>query len=522
MVLYRKYRPQKFSDLVGQESITKTLLTQLEGGKISHGYLFCGTRGTGKTSTARILAKAVNCRKFEVGSRKSNKSEIRFGEPCNKCDSCLAVADGSHLDLIEIDAASNRNIDDVREIREKIKTSPVSARFKVYIIDEVHMLTKEAFNALLKTLEEPPPHAMFILCTTEVGKLPPTILSRVQRFNFRRANDDDLFLAVSKVARLEGIKEDKEAFYAIAKSADGSFRDAISTLDQVSGNKKVIDKKEIERVALASSWNGLYLFARSLLLGQVKEPVLYVDKLWTARADISAFSREAILLLENVLFAKLGISDTQSDLDDGQMESVNLLSNEVTQVRLQQVMKELLVAEGESRFYPLPHIALILAVCKLGNQESKEDGFEKPRENVDGEPQDEVKIEAKAQPVGKESKKRDVGKSNGKAAASVEVVWGNFVAKVKGVNNHVAAILRSTKPIGLSGDILKIGVYFRFHKDKLEEEKIRRMLEDIFSEISGKKVRFKYEVQTKNSPAGNVRETFESDLEKAAAEIFSK
>src|SRR4030042_6260836 len=255
-VFYRKYRPQKFSELIGQDHIVETLLNQLESGKISHGYLFSGPKGTGKTSCARILAKAVNCQKvhssqFTVHSktksvnREPKTKNLTFGEPCNKCTSCLAITDGSHLDLIEIDAASNRNIDDVRDLREKIKLSPVQGKFKVYIVNEVHMLTKEAFNALLKTLEEPPPHAIFILCTTEIAKLPQTIISRVQRFNFSRATDDQLSHAIGKIAVNEGIKLEPEATRAIIKASDGSFRDAISLLDQLSASKKIIRASDV-------------------------------------------------------------------------------------------------------------------------------------------------------------------------------------------------------------------------------------------------------------------------------------
>src|SRR3990172_10193106 len=240
-VFYLKYRPQKFSDIVGQEHTVKTLLSQLEAGKIGHGYLFAGPRGTGKTSTARIFAKAVNCQKY---------TKPKFGEPCNKCKSCMAVFTGSHLDLIEIDAASNRLIEDVRDLREKIKLSPVSSRFKVYIIDEAHMLTREAFNALLKTLEEPPKHAIFILATTEPSKLPSTIISRVQRFNFQRAKDEELAMALRKIIKEEGIKIDDEAIFAIAKAADGSFRDAVSFLDQLSASSQKVNKVEIKNFAL--------------------------------------------------------------------------------------------------------------------------------------------------------------------------------------------------------------------------------------------------------------------------------
>src|SRR3989338_1878503 len=221
-VFYRKYRPQKFTDIVGQDHTVKTLLAQLTSGNIGHDYLFAGPKGTGKTSTARIFAKAVNCQGIgssKLGSSKKPKNYTlnpknlvtKYGEPCNKCISCLSITDGSNLDLIEIDAASNRLIDDVRDLREKIKLAPVSARYKVYIVDEVHMLVEEAFNALLKTLEEPPAHAIFILCTTEPGKLPATIVSRVQRFNFKRASEKELVAAVEKVTKKEDIKIDDAA-----------------------------------------------------------------------------------------------------------------------------------------------------------------------------------------------------------------------------------------------------------------------------------------------------------------------
>ncbi|MBI3283164.1 DNA polymerase III subunit gamma/tau, partial [Candidatus Curtissbacteria bacterium] len=236
-VFYRKYRPQKFADLVGQEKTREILLAQLTSGKIGHGYLFAGPRGTGKTSTARIFAKAVNCKSFLKPATGNQKQ--KFGEPCNKCISCLAVSDGSHLDLVEIDAASNRGIDEIRDLREKIKLAPVSCRFKVYVIDEAHMLTIDAFGAFLKTLEEPPAHAIFILCTTAAGKLPPTIISRLARFNFKRANDEEIVRALRAVAKSEGLHVEESAFLKIAKSADGSFRDGVSILDQLAARGEI-------------------------------------------------------------------------------------------------------------------------------------------------------------------------------------------------------------------------------------------------------------------------------------------
>ena len=219
-VLYRKWRPGTLSDLVGQSHIAQTLRQALISERVSHAYLFCGPRGTGKTSTARILAKALNC---------LNPSE---GDPDNKCLVCMSVNEGRALDLIEIDGASNRRIADIRDLTEKIHYSPTESKFKVYIIDEVHMLTQEAFNALLKTLEEPPPHAVIILATTDVQKVPLTIISRCQRFDFRRVSVQDIFQKLQLVCQSENIEVEPEALMLIARKATGSLRDAENLLEQ--------------------------------------------------------------------------------------------------------------------------------------------------------------------------------------------------------------------------------------------------------------------------------------------------
>ncbi|GAI10220.1 unnamed protein product, partial [marine sediment metagenome] len=220
-VFYRKWRPQTLAEIVGQEQVTQTLSNALKSGRVSHAYLFYGPRGTGKTSTGRILAKAVNC--LTNGK----------GEPCNTCEICRAITEGRALDVIEIDAASNRGIDEIRDLREKVNYAPNQARHKVYIIDEVHMLTKEASNALLKTLEEPPPYVIFILATTEVHKVLPTILSRCQRFDFRRISQADVVSKLTRICSAEGIHIEPEGLRLIAKSATGSLRDAENLLEQL-------------------------------------------------------------------------------------------------------------------------------------------------------------------------------------------------------------------------------------------------------------------------------------------------
>ena len=221
-VYYRKWRPNNFANLAGQKHIRTTIQNAIIKERVSHSYLFCGPRGTGKTSTARILAKAVNCLNHDSG------------DPCNHCDPCVSFNDGTFLDLIELDAASNRGIDDIREIREKINFSPVKGRRKVYIIDEAHMLTPEAENAFLKTLEEPPKHVMFILCTTEMDRIAPTIISRCQRFDFKLLSSDDICYRLSEIIQAEHLDIDNQAIAAIARFASGSLRDAENLLDQIS------------------------------------------------------------------------------------------------------------------------------------------------------------------------------------------------------------------------------------------------------------------------------------------------
>ena len=228
--LYRKYRPQTFAEIAGQDHVSQTLRNAVRSGAVAHAYVFAGSRGTGKTSMAKILAKALNC----TGPDAEHVVTEPTVTPCGVCESCRAIAASTALDVIEMDAASNRGIDDIRELRDKVGYAPVNGRYKVYIIDEVHMLTKEAFNALLKTLEEPPPHVVFVLATTEVHKIPATILSRCQRFDFRRPRVHDIALVLGQIAASEQIEIDEPAVLEIARHAEGGFRDAIGTLEKLS------------------------------------------------------------------------------------------------------------------------------------------------------------------------------------------------------------------------------------------------------------------------------------------------
>jgi DNA polymerase-3 subunit gamma/tau len=557
MVFYRKYRPQKLADLVGQEEISKNILAQLITGKIGHGYLFYGTRGTGKTSTARILAKAINCEKYRIKTSNAKSQTQLYGEPCNKCGSCLSITDGSCLDLIEIDAASNRGIDEMRDLREKVRLAPVYCPFKVYIIDEVHMLTNEAFNALLKTLEEPPAHVVFILATTEFNKLPATIVSRLQKFNFNRASRGGISQAISKIAKEEGIKINKEGIAAIADAADGSFRDAVSLLDQLSSNATEITNKDVIELSKISGFDALSGFLSLLVEGNLIGAIETIEEIAASGGDISLFIRQNILLLEKILLLKIGVQNVVDEAE-GNLGIIRNLADSFSSGRLQVLIRLLLISEGEIRIYPLPHIPLVLAICKyVGEQEKvlsesfdksqdkpkvseaskvKEDLFLTSEKEKVAEEIEQVKVLKSADVENEKKKSVHSGASDekqevvvsGKSLLEVEKSWGEFLNRVRPVNAHVVALLRATKPSRYDGDNLTLEVFYRFHKDKLEEPKILKMLDTIMEETIGKKVRLHFILAKKESEKppivtrSNVIDVKGEELEKIAQEIFSK
>lgn len=291
-VLYRKYRPKVFSDVVGQDHITRTLESEVQKGKLSHAYLFTGSRGTGKTTCAKILSKAVNCLNPQNGS------------PCNECEVCRGIDSGAILDVVEIDAASNNGVDNIRDIRDESGFAPASCRFRVYIIDEVHMLSIGAFNALLKTLEEPPEHVMFILATTEVHKLPVTILSRCQRFDFRRVDVKDMLKRMNFIAQNEGFTLDEDAAVLISRLADGGMRDALSTLDQCVSVESHVTTNTVCSVAGIAGKDHLFSLARSIAEHDSAAAVEKLSELYAASCDMERLCADLTAHFRNLMIVK--------------------------------------------------------------------------------------------------------------------------------------------------------------------------------------------------------------------------
>ena len=363
--LYRKYRPQSFKDLIGQENIVKALTNAINLNKISHAYLLCGPRGTGKTTTARIIAKSLNC---------ANGPTL---EPCGTCPSCKDITNSTPIDVIEIDAASNNRVDEIRDIREKVKFLPVNGKYKVYIIDEVHMLTDQAFNALLKTLEEPPSHIIFILATTEVHKLPATILSRCMRFDFRLVAVDTLVSLIRNIFDNEGIKYEEEALKLIAVAGEGSCRDTISVADSVSafaqGNVTVEATQKVLGTSETKDYVKLYNAIASKNIGEALDTL---QASYDAGKNMIVFAKNCTLHARNLLVMKNCEQNTEmSTLPQTIKNELKAQAEKISNNDLMEYMKIFSSIEAEMKYALSPktliETAIITAISEVGEEQKK-------------------------------------------------------------------------------------------------------------------------------------------------------
>lgn len=355
LVLARKFRPQVFEDVLGQPHVTQTLQNALKTGRVAQAYLFSGPRGVGKTSVARILAKALNCQ------------EGPGPVPCNRCPSCLAVTQGSNLDVFEIDGASNRGINDIRELRENIKYLPAQGRYKIYIVDEVHMLTGEAFNALLKTLEEPPPHAVFILATTELNKVPLTIYSRCQSFHFRRISPEVIVSHLTRLLEGEQVPYREGALHLIARQAEGSLRDSLSLLDQIlSFSPPEINETLIQDILGLVDRSALRDLARAVMAGDLKKIVELTGVIYEYGYDLKYFFRDLVDFFRDLLLVKMGCEPGPLlNLSAGELEESRETASGVSQDFLEDGLHFLIQSEADLRRSSQPRLSLELVLLRL-------------------------------------------------------------------------------------------------------------------------------------------------------------
>jgi DNA polymerase-3 subunit gamma/tau len=363
LAIYRKYRPKKLSDIIGQENVVTIIKNSASQNKLAHAYLFYGPRGTGKTTAARILAKIAQCQ-----TRQNDLEFAKKGEPCNKCQACLSIDLGQALDVVEIDAASNRGIDEIRDLKENIKTLPSLYKYKVFIIDEVHMLTIQAFNALLKTLEEPPGHVIFILATTEYEKVPSTIISRTQRFHFRKLILEEIVQKLESILKNEKIKYDKKALEMIAYLADGSLRDAESLLDQIISLKgESITVKNVEDVLGKVDFAKTIKMCDLLIKGDLSKSLEYLYDIANQGYSLFQFNKDITEYLRRVLSLKLNPSLEsifKKELAQSEIEEIKKHSRIADSDRLINLIKSLILAYSQMRYNPFPIVPFEIAIIE--------------------------------------------------------------------------------------------------------------------------------------------------------------
>lgn len=528
--LYREWRPRKFDEVVGQKHVTITLKNQVKSNRIAHAYLLCGTRGTGKTSTAKILSKAVNC---------LNPID---GEPCNECDMCKKINEGLAIDVVELDAASHNGVEDIRNIIDDVQYPPHESRFKVFIIDEVHMLSMGAVNAFLKTLEEPPKNVIFILATTDPQRLPITILSRCQRFDFKRIKKDDMFELLRKIVTKQGVMADDKSLRLISRISDGAMRDAISVLDQAisvgAGNVKYDDV--VNMLGLVTN-EYLIKMTDSIIEKNVENAMIVVDEVVISGKDINIFIKDFIVHMRNLMMVK--VSKKPEEIIDMSEENIITLKEQSNKIRIEEIMRCIRIlqeTEEQSKWSKQSRIYLELAIikmCKFEYDTSNEvilarlNKVEKiiksgsisfNNESTLGNVKEEIKRAAKqikkAEPI-QEVEESFVNNDSKITLEDVKKVWKDIIETFKARRLRVlGAHLTNGEPISCKGSIIEIRFEknYNFSKQNLQRQENNKKVEEIFSEVLKERVKIKYSVEnseeSKVSPEEILKQTFGEEI----------
>ena len=554
VVFARKWRPQTFDEIIGQEHITTTLKNAIKQDRVAHAYLFCGPRGIGKTTTARILAKALSCEKGPTPA------------PCNKCTSCLEITEGRNVDVIEIDGASNRGIDEIRDLKDKIRFSPQQGKFKVYIIDEVHMLTPEAFNALLKTLEEPPPHIKFIFATTAPYKVIPTILSRCQRFNFRRLSGQDVARKLQKIAEKEKITIEEQAVFTIVRAASGSMRDAESLLDQLATYcRNKITAEDANMVLGAIEQNRLYEFCRYVIDKDTSSAIKLINRIMDEGADPNQFILNLIEYFRSAMLIKESKDLTPLlDIPKEDIEKISKQTELLTTEDILYILYSLINANYAVRRASSPKITLELLAVKLSQKESivslgeimhRLTALEKDAAPVIKKTDAPLRVEAAPKAnvavgsgLGAVGDKPSVGAKPGDKAIlasedssaqspeaeamfyRIREVMPQAIKNIKQEKIYISSCLNESKLVGFNNNILTIGFSksHNFHKENLEKAQNKKLIEDHIFKVLNSRVRIEFVTikEDANSPSadGTIKDETEtkSPLKKALSDPIIK
>jgi len=480
VVLARRWRPQTFDDVVGQEHITTTLKNSITSDRLAHAYLFVGPRGIGKTSTARILAKALTCEKGPAP------------EPCNECAICTEITAGNSMDVIEIDAASSRKVEDARELRDKIPFAPVKGRFKIYIIDEVHMLTPEAFNTLLKVLEEPPAHTKFVLATTDVNKVPATIISRCQRFDFRRISESDILERLKRICVEEHIEFDDDALLAVANSVEGSLRDAESILDQlIAFSDAKVTYKEVESVLGLVDWPVFADLCTALRDGNIVRELEIVDEIASAGKDLAQFARDLLTYFRHLLVCKVTGSHKLVSMPAVEREKLAALAKRFSVSELVALVERSAAVAPGFRGQFGGRVALevfLMSATKLGAETSIGSILEKLvalEERVRSGPPETAENEAEEVPA----------PDHAPAPATEGAVGGSWEKLLEAVgqeNMTLGSFLEQAQPLGIEDNkfVVRFNPDQTFFYQHVQKRAARELIETKLEQVFGKKLAF--------------------------------